>query len=208
MSMEQQYISGLGKESILPPELKRWNWGAFLLNWIWGIGNSTFIALFMFVPLLNVIMPFILGAKGNKWAWQNRTWRDIDHFKSTQKKWAIWGLTFLVIWVVFILVLLFPLVGLMKNNDAYKTSFMIVQSDPEIQEIIGTPIESGFFVSGNIQTSGPDGQATVQYTIKGPKGEGVTNVFAYKNMGKWVIQELVVYFEETDRRIELIMPKE
>jgi len=30
----------------IPAEIDRWNWGAFLLNWIWGIGNKTFIALF------------------------------------------------------------------------------------------------------------------------------------------------------------------
>ncbi len=64
----QTYISGLGKQSILPPELRRWNWGAFLLNWIWGNGNSVFIALLMCVPLVGFIMPFVLGAKGNKWA--------------------------------------------------------------------------------------------------------------------------------------------
>lgn len=64
--------SGLGRESIVPPEIMRWNWGAFFLNWIWGIGHSTYIALLMFVPLVNVVMPFVLGAKGSEWAWRNR----------------------------------------------------------------------------------------------------------------------------------------
>ena len=57
---QQQYTSGLGKQSVVPPEVKGWNWGAFLLNWIWGIGNSTYIALLMFVPLVNIFMFFIL----------------------------------------------------------------------------------------------------------------------------------------------------
>lgn len=34
----------------VPPEIDRWNWGAFLLNWIWGVGNNTFIALLTLVP--------------------------------------------------------------------------------------------------------------------------------------------------------------
>jgi len=25
----------------VPAEIDRWNWGAFLLNWVWGIGNNT-----------------------------------------------------------------------------------------------------------------------------------------------------------------------
>ena len=65
MNQEQEYISGLGKDSVVPPELKGWNWGAFLLNWIWGIGNSTYIALLMFVPFVNIVMFFMLGAKGH-----------------------------------------------------------------------------------------------------------------------------------------------
>src|SRR3990170_1543286 len=54
--------SGQGKAAVVPPEVDRWNWGAFLLNWIWGIGNNTFIALLMFVPFANFVMPFVLGA--------------------------------------------------------------------------------------------------------------------------------------------------
>ena len=47
----------------IPPELDRWNWGAFFLNWIWGIGNSTFIALLTLIPGVNFIMIFVLGAR-------------------------------------------------------------------------------------------------------------------------------------------------
>ena len=31
--------SGQGKAAVLPAELKGWNWGAFFLHVIWGIGN-------------------------------------------------------------------------------------------------------------------------------------------------------------------------
>jgi hypothetical protein len=37
--------SGQGERAHVPAEIDRWNWGAFLLNWIWGIGNDTYIAL-------------------------------------------------------------------------------------------------------------------------------------------------------------------
>jgi len=69
MNLNQQYISGQGKNSVIPPEIKGWNWGAFFLNALWGIGNSTYIALLMFVPFVNFIMPFVLAIKGNQWAW-------------------------------------------------------------------------------------------------------------------------------------------
>jgi len=65
----------------IPPEVDRWNWGAFLLNWIWGVGNNTFIALLTFVPLVGLVMPFVLGAKGSRWAWRNGRWDSIAHFR-------------------------------------------------------------------------------------------------------------------------------
>jgi hypothetical protein len=59
----------------IPPELDRWNWGAFLLNWIWGVGNNTYIALLTFIPFVGIIvMPFMLGAKGSRRAWRNGRW--------------------------------------------------------------------------------------------------------------------------------------
>src|SRR5207344_2938240 len=79
--------SGQGKSSVVPTELDCWNWGAFLLNWIWGIGNNTFVALLMFVPGVNIVMLVVLGVKGNEWAWRNKRWSDIDHFKRVQRKW-------------------------------------------------------------------------------------------------------------------------
>ena len=69
--------SGQGSATAVPAEIDRWNWGAFLLNWIWGIGNNTFIALLMFVPLVNVVMAFVLGAKGSAWAWRNKRWDSV-----------------------------------------------------------------------------------------------------------------------------------
>jgi hypothetical protein len=65
----------------IPPEIDRWNWGAFLLNWIWGIGNGTPIALLALVPLVGFVMLFVLGAKGSRWAWRNKRWDSVEHFK-------------------------------------------------------------------------------------------------------------------------------
>ena len=80
----------------IPPEIDRWNWGAFLLNWIWGVGNNTFIALLTLVPIVGFVMLFVLGAKGSRWAWRNGRWDSVAHFKRVQRLWAIWGA---IIWL-------------------------------------------------------------------------------------------------------------
>ncbi|MFN2126664.1 MAG: hypothetical protein ACK2TU_02290 [Anaerolineales bacterium] len=92
--------SGRGGSTIIPDIVKRWNWGAFLLNWIWGLGNRTYIALLCLIPFVNFVMIFILGLKGSEWAWKNKHWRSIEQFKSVQRRWA-WG--GFIIWIVIIL---------------------------------------------------------------------------------------------------------
>lgn len=69
-----------------------WNWGAFFLYPLWGFANGTWwaflIALFFswsFIPNI------VFGIYGSKWAWQNKQWRNLEHFISVQKSWKYWG---------------------------------------------------------------------------------------------------------------------
>src|ERR1700722_17397812 len=112
--------SGEGERAHVPAEIDRWNWGAFLLNWIWGIGNDTYVALLMFVPVVNFVMLFVLGAKGSAWAWRNKRWRAVEHFKRVQRKWAIVGA---IIWLGFIGFYAIFIVGffvLFRQAEAYQ----------------------------------------------------------------------------------------
>ena len=203
MNDNQEYTSGLGKQSVVPPEIHGWSWGAFLLNWIWGIGNSTYIALLMFVPLVNIVMLFVLGANGNKWAWQNRTWRDVEHFKQTQKKWSIAGaLTFFIGLPLLVLV-----ISIMLKGAAFEQSLKIIKSNSEVIQLIGEPIKPGLFVTGNISINGPNGHASLQYSVYGPKGEAEAYVLAYKEMGEWILQEVIVFSEEHNQKIQVIASK-
>jgi len=80
--------SGQGKLSVVPNEIRGWNWGAFLFNWIWGIGNNVWIALLALIPWVNIVMVFVLGVKGSEWAWQSKRWNSVEHFKKTQSIWT------------------------------------------------------------------------------------------------------------------------
>jgi len=200
MENQKEYISGLGKESKLPPELKGWNWGAFFLNWIWGIGNGTYIAFLMFVPLVNFVMLFVLGAKGNEWAWQNKQWRDVDHFKSVQRKWAFSSLGILGVFFPLFFMLIFS----MLKGEAYNQSLFALRENPEVIELIGSPIEPGYFISGSISTSGPNGQASIQYNISGSKSSAVVYVYASRHLGAWNLDTVVVNSEESHKKINVI----
>jgi len=84
--------SGQGTSATVPMEIKKWNWGAFFLSWIWGLGNKTYISFLCLIPYVGFVMCFVLGAKGSEWAWRNKQWDSIEHFQNVQRKWAQWGL--------------------------------------------------------------------------------------------------------------------
>ena len=71
--------SGMGKGHPLPAGAKGWSWGAFLLNWIWAIGNRTWIGLLSLLPYIGFIFSITLGIKGREWAWQNKRWDSLKH---------------------------------------------------------------------------------------------------------------------------------
>lgn len=87
--------SGCGINNIyeeVPEEILGWNWGAFLLPWVWLWTNQVWVGLFCFIPQVGWITTIALGAKGNEWAWKSRRWRSIEHFQAHQRGWAIAGI--------------------------------------------------------------------------------------------------------------------
>lgn len=83
--------SGGGKNIEPPKGVKGWSWGAFFLNWIWALGNRTWIGLLALTPYVGFIFAFVLGFKGREWAWRNKRWESYDHFEKVQKRWSFWG---------------------------------------------------------------------------------------------------------------------
>ncbi len=92
--------SGQGSSAVLPREIRGWNWGAFLLSWIWSIGNSVWIGLLALIPYVGFIMAIVLGVKGSEWAWQNKRWDSIEHFKKTRSTWTKWGIGVLIFSII------------------------------------------------------------------------------------------------------------
>ncbi len=117
--MSEEFIntSGNGQAAVLPEELKGYNWGALLLSWIWGIGNKTYITLLSFlvafIPFIGCLaalgMNIWFGFKGNEWAWQNKHFESVEHFKSNQKKWTIAGIIVtivsIIVWIFFAMII-------------------------------------------------------------------------------------------------------
>ena len=133
--------SGQGKNAIVPKSVaNRFNWGAFGFGWIWGIFNKTWITFIYLVinviiiislysnlnmqiswfiiivcAFLSLAMLIWFGVKGNTWAWQNKRWKNIEHFHKIQRRWAIALLIlYLPSILMFILIIIMTLLGALK----------------------------------------------------------------------------------------------
>ncbi len=105
--------------------LKKWNWGAFFLTFIWGLGNRVWWSLLMFLPIfpIQLILPFILGAKGNLSSWLKKKETDnLETFKSRQKKWNIAGG---IVGAIMILFLLLGGIQIGRNGYAFGKNLYI-----------------------------------------------------------------------------------
>lgn len=118
-------------ESIRERERARagWNWGAFLLGWIWGVGHSIVWPLFVVIGLtiILVVLPTMvppsliitlwiynllifalniyLGVKGNDIAWENGCFDNVSHFKTKERKWTIAALIVYGFWLLSVITL-------------------------------------------------------------------------------------------------------
>jgi hypothetical protein len=188
----------------IPAEIDRWNWGAFLLNWIWGIGNNTFIALLTLIPFVGIlIMPFVLGAKGSAWAWRNGRWNSAAHFKRVQRLWAIWGA---VIWIGCILFfggLFGSVFYALKHSESYQLGVSELQASPLAVAVLGSPISAGI-PFGSISINGASGRADLTFTATGPKAAGRVFLEAVKKQSVWSITKLALKVDGRDGPINLI----
>ncbi|KYH35528.1 hypothetical protein CLTEP_04670 [Clostridium tepidiprofundi DSM 19306] len=130
--------SGHGKFAEVPANVNKWNWGAFWLTWIWGIFNKSYIALLSLLPILNFIMPFYLGFKGNELAWRNNEWYDVEELHKTQKKWSIAGWIFALIVIACIAGNEIIKYNELKESERIKNEILyILNNNKKVEEFIG-----------------------------------------------------------------------
>lgn len=195
--------SGQGKQASVPPEVDRWNWGAFFLNWIWGLAHNTPLALLSFLPCVGIFMPFVLGLKGSAWAWQNKRWDSVEQFRRSQRNWGLAGLGVLSFALVSAAGVFFAISYGMKQSDIYQLAYTELSKDATARRILGTPIETGM-VQGHIQTDSSSGSAEISFSVRGPKAEGKVFTEGHKEMGRWRLDRMELEVEGAPRRVPLI----
>lgn len=87
--------SGMGEKA--PATIaKKFNWGAFLFNWIWAIRYKKWILLSIiliaFIPFIGPLaalgMAIWAGINGNQWAWEEIMYKNEKDFNAAQQSWV------------------------------------------------------------------------------------------------------------------------
>jgi hypothetical protein len=122
-----------GMKGSVPPEIAalKWNWGAFVLTWLWcfnhrmigwGVGILLASLLIGWIPGgVLLILPFAIyfGVKGHQLGWQNRQFSGVSEFFSVESAWMKWGVGLFVLNLAMAPILaaiLFPVFAQARNK--------------------------------------------------------------------------------------------
>lgn len=100
-----QYPRSFAYGAVLPEDVrKKFNWGAFLLCWIWGLNHKKPILVLAlvggFIPIVGIFVQLGLGIwagmNGNQWAWDSGRFTSVDDMEACEVIWAKWGVGMLI----------------------------------------------------------------------------------------------------------------
>jgi hypothetical protein len=101
------------------------------------------------------------------------------------------GVLFLI-FVVFVAGLFVFVFNAIKSSYVYSEAVRRAQSNPQVIARLGTPIETGWWVSGNVNIKGQSGQAQISIPIHGPKASATIHADATQENSNWKFTRLVV----------------
>jgi len=96
------------------------------------------------------------------------------------------------------------IMGAIRSSDVAKASVAMAQSNRQVVQQLGTPIEEGWVLSGSVNVSNASGDADLSVPISGPKGKGTVYVTAQKSAGRWRYSVMQVAIDGSDERIDLL----
>lgn len=113
------------------------------------------------------------------------------------------ALAMVMLFAGFVYAIFAMVFGILKSSEPYREAMARATSSPQVTTALGTPIDDGFLVSGNVRTSGGSGQASLEIPISGPQGKARIYVDAAKSGGRWTFSILEVAVAGRPERIDL-----
>ena len=98
----------------------------------------------------------------------------------------------------------------LHNSVAAQISITKAESNPGLIELLGSPLKTGWFISGSISVSPGAGHAELSIPIAGSRGKGTIYSEAHRQAGIWHLTLLQYGANGSDERLDLLadpMPK-
>jgi len=134
------------------------------------------------------------GRTKRKPSWWKRNW-----------KWAApLGCGVLLTPALFVAGVVLFAFGVMKSSGAFTEAVAAAEQDSRVIEILGEPIEPGWFVSGSINIKDSSGAADLVIPLEGSRSRGKLHVRATMSGGVWTFHELRLEAPGAGRGISLL----
>lgn len=121
--------------------------------------------------------------------------------KTSPTTWVLLGcggcLTLVVIGALCFAGFFWLVMGVVKDSDVYTEANRKMQASPEVQEVLGAPVEPGWMFQGSVAIKNGAGTADFSVPVSGPKGSGTLVAKATKKAGGlWQYSVLEVQVDE------------
>jgi hypothetical protein len=112
-------------------------------------------------------------------------------------------LGFFVLAILAVCGFVYFLFAMLKGSEVAREAVKRATSNPAVVSQLGTPIKTGWLVTGSINLNNSSGDADLSIPISGPKGNGTIYLTAHKSEGSWTYSVLHVVIERSGERIDL-----
>jgi hypothetical protein len=110
----------------------------------------------------------------------------------------------IALFALFVLAIVVFVFSVIRSTDVFRDAVERAKANPEVRAELGEPVKEGWWVSGNVNTSGPSGTADISIPLKGSIKDGKIYAVAHKSAGRWSYDTLEVAVEGREERINLL----
>lgn len=92
----------------------------------------------------------------------------------------------------------------MTNSDAAKLAISTAESNEALSEKLGSPMKTGWFISGKIEVNPAGGHAELAIPISGAKSHGTLYSESHKRAGVWKLDLLEYVDKQSGEHVDLL----
>jgi Cytochrome oxidase complex assembly protein 1 len=125
---------------------------------------------------------------------------------SRHKLWVLVPLAILVslaAFVGFIALIVWAVIGFMRGSDAYQQGLSRARANPAVLSSLGTPVEPGWLVLGNVELHDNSGNSDISFPVTGPSGSATIHVVGTESSGVWTYSKVDITLDGSHQVIDL-----